>query len=300
MERRVLEETVVMPPTTPPPPGSEFAKIAGLDLAKRILQESVIEPFLHPDVYTGLRAPPKGVLLFGPPGTGKTLLARAVSREAKACFFNVSASSITSKWVGEGEKLVRALFSVARRYAPSVIFLDEVDALLSARAHGENEASRRLKTEFLIQMDGVATSESDRVLLMGATNLPQELDEAAIRRFQRRVYIPLPEEGDRKAILALLTTGESLSLSKADVAGLVRATEGFSGSDLKALCQEAAQGPVRELRAALRPGQVMRREDLPPLSNSHFQEALRIVRPSVPPSSIVAFERWARDFAVKS
>ncbi len=215
-----------MPPKEPPPPGSELAKIAGLGLAKRVLEEAVIEPFLNPGVYTGLRAPPRGVLLFGPPGTGKTLLARAVSREAKACFFSVSASALTSKWVGEGEKMVRALFSVARRYAPSVVFVDEVDSLLSKRSAGENDASRRIKTEFLVQMDGVTTGEGDRVLVMGATNRPDELDDAVIRRFQRRVLIPLPDAAGRKTMLASLVAGEVTALTKAEASQIVSMTKG--------------------------------------------------------------------------
>lgn len=226
MELSVLEDTVVMPPATAPPPGSELGKIAGLRLAKTVLVEAVIEPMLNPDIYTGLRAPPRGILLFGPPGTGKTLLARAVSREAKACFFSVSASSLTSKWVGEGEKQVKALFNVARRYAPSIIFVDEIDSLLSKRGAGENEASRRIKTEFLVQMDGVTTGEGDRVLVMGATNRPQELDDAIIRRFQRRVLIPLPDAEARKSLLGILTGGERRDMTKQDASAIVKLTAG--------------------------------------------------------------------------
>ncbi|KAA0174438.1 hypothetical protein FNF27_04036 [Cafeteria roenbergensis] len=300
LETRVLEETVVMPPKEPPPPGSELAKIAGLGLAKRVLEEAVIEPFLNPGVYTGLRAPPRGVLLFGPPGTGKTLLARAVSREAKACFFSVSASALTSKWVGEGEKMVRALFSVARRYAPSVVFVDEVDSLLSKRSAGENDASRRIKTEFLVQMDGVTTGEGDRVLVMGATNRPDELDDAVIRRFQRRVLIPLPDAAGRKTMLASLVAGEVTALTKAEASQIVSMTKGYSGSDVRSLCEEAAQGPVREARASLRPGERLDASALPPLRMRHFVEALRVVRPSVPPESLAMYEDWARAYAVRS
>lgn len=306
LERSVLEETVVLPPKEAPPPGSELNKVAGLPLAKRILTEAVVEPMLNPQVYTGLRAPPRGVLLFGPPGTGKTLLARAVSREAKACFLCVSAANLTSKWVGEGEKRVRALFSVARRYAPSVVFVDEVDSLLSSRGQGESEASRRIKTEFLVQMDGLTSGgdegdeASNRVLVMAATNCPQLLDDAIIRRFQRRVLIPLPDDDARAALLHILLRSERKSLNKREGRAIVQATEGYSGSDLKALCQEAAQGPVRELRAKLGAGVPMRAEDLPPLQKRHFDDALRVVRPSVPKASLAAFDAWARSYAVTS
>uniref|UniRef100_A0AC35G346 AAA+ ATPase domain-containing protein n=1 Tax=Panagrolaimus sp. PS1159 TaxID=55785 RepID=A0AC35G346_9BILA len=142
--------------------------VAGLEQAKNTLREIVVFPFLRPDLFKGLRAPSKGVLLFGPPGTGKTLIARCVANQAKATFFNVSVSTVMSKWVGEGEKVVRALFEIARLKLPSIIFIDEIDALLSARKDGDHESSRRVKTEFLIQMDGIATNSDERLLVLEA------------------------------------------------------------------------------------------------------------------------------------
>ncbi len=149
---------------------------------------------LRPDIFTGLRAPPRAVLLFGPPGTGKTMIGKAIASETSATFFNISASSITSKWVGESEKLVKTLFTIARVKQPSVIFIDEIDSLLSSRSEGEQESSRKVKTEFLIELDGAKNKADERVLVIGATNLPHELDDAVRRRFVKKLYIPLPNE----------------------------------------------------------------------------------------------------------
>mmetsp|Transcript_23724 Transcript_23724/g.59833 ORF Transcript_23724/g.59833 Transcript_23724/m.59833 type:complete len:403 (+) Transcript_23724:117-1325(+) len=229
-------------------PGVRWNDIAGLEGAKKHLHEAVILPRLKPDIFQGLRAPPKGILLFGPPGTGKTLLAKAVATEANARFFAISASSLTSKWVGEGEKLVRALFAVAYSVQPSIVFIDEIDSILTARTEGENEASRRLKTEFLTQFDGVSSS-SGHVLFMGATNRPQEIDDAALRRFTKRVYIPLPDDAARASLVSHLLKGQCHSVKGAELRSVVSFTTGYSGSDLAALCKEAAMGPVREAGA---------------------------------------------------
>jgi len=185
--------------------------ISGLDSAKQALNEMVIFPMLRPDIYTGLRAPVRGLLLFGPPGNGKTFLAKAVATEAKATFFSISASSLVSKWLGDSEKLVRALFEVARYLQPSIIFIDEIDSVLTERSSNEHEASRRLKTEFLIQFDGVSSSSEDKIFVMGATNRPQDIDEAARRRFVKRIYIPLPNAEARESLIRNLLKKEKKS-----------------------------------------------------------------------------------------
>jgi SpoVK/Ycf46/Vps4 family AAA+-type ATPase len=215
--------------------------VAGLEIAKKALKEAVVYPFLRPDLFMGLREPARGMLLFGPPGTGKTMLARAVATESKSTFFSISASSLTSKYLGESEKLVRALFSLAKALAPSIIFVDEIDSLLSSRSgSGEHEASRRIKTEFLIQWSDLQRAaagreQSDkekergdpsRVLVLAATNLPWAIDEAARRRFVRRQYIPLPEDETRATQLRTLLGHQKHSLSEADIQELVRLTDG--------------------------------------------------------------------------
>ncbi|KAG3117965.1 Spastin [Phytophthora idaei] len=278
-------------------PGVHWTDIAGLDVAKQILQEAVILPTLRPDLFTGLRAPPRGVLLFGPPGTGKTLLAKAVATEAKATFFNISASSLTSKWVGEGEKLVRALFEMARELQPSVVFMDEIDALLSTRSASENEASRRIKNQFFTELDGAASSQEDRILVMGATNLPQELDEAIIRRLEKRIYVPLPDASSREGLIRHLLSSQKFTLSSREFKHIVKATEGYSGSDLKAVCKDAALGPIRELGAKVAN---VKAEDVRGINASDFQVALTRVRPSVSSTTIQDLVAWNEQYGVSA
>lgn len=215
-------------------------------VAKQALQEMVILPAVRPELFTGLRSPAKGLLLFGPPGNGKTLLARAVATECSATFFNISAASLTSKYVGDGEKLVRALFAVARELQPSIIFIDEIDSLLSERSSGEHEASRRLKTEFLVEFDGLPCNpENDRIVVLAATNRPQELDEAALRRFPKRVYVSLPDQNTRELLLVRLLSKQGSPLSAEAARRLAMFTDGYSGSDLTALAKDAALEPIR-------------------------------------------------------
>ncbi|XP_018118467.1 spastin isoform X2 [Xenopus laevis] len=275
-------------------PSVKFADIAGQDLAKQALQEIVILPSIRPELFTGLRAPARGLLLFGPPGNGKTMLAKAVAAESNATFFNISAASLTSKYVGEGEKLVRALFSVARELQPSIIFIDEVDSLLCERREGEHDASRRLKTEFLIEFDGVQSGGDDRVLVMGATNRPQELDDAVLRRFTKRVYVSLPNEETRLVLLRNLLSKQGNPLNEKELTQLSRLTEGYSGSDITALAKDAALGPIRELK----PEQVknMAASEMRNIKYSDFLGSLKKIKCSVSPSTLESYIRWNKEF----
>jgi vacuolar protein-sorting-associated protein 4 len=177
-------------------PNIKWEMVSGLEAAKEGLKEAVIMPIKFPQLFEGAREPWKGILLYGPPGTGKSFLAKACATECDSTFFSISSSDLVSKWQGESEKLVRTLFEVAREKRPSMIFIDEVDSLCGKRTEGENESSRRIKTEFLVQMDGCG-HDTKGLLVMGATNTPWELDEAFRRRFEKRIYINLPEESSR-------------------------------------------------------------------------------------------------------
>ncbi|KAH8779282.1 AAA family ATPase-like protein [Hyaloscypha finlandica] len=282
--------------------------VAGLDIAKNALKEAVVYPFLRPDLFMGLREPARGMLLFGPPGTGKTMLARAVATESRSTFFSISASSLTSKYLGESEKLVRALFSLAKALAPSIIFVDEIDSLLSSRSgSGEHEATRRIKTEFLIQWSDLQRAaagreqsekekergDASRVLVLAATNLPWAIDEAARRRFVRRQYIPLPEDETRATQLRTLLGHQKHSLDEDDIQRLVELTDGFSGSDITALAKDAAMGPLRSLGEALLH---MSMDQIRPIQFQDFEASLINIRPSVSKQGLKEFEEWAKEF----
>ncbi|KAL3074731.1 hypothetical protein niasHS_014176 [Heterodera schachtii] len=231
-------------------PNVGWEDIAGLEDAKRALKEAVILPIKFPHIFKGKRTPWRGILLFGPPGTGKSYIAKAVATEAQnSTFISVSSSDLVSKWLGESEKLVRELFELARRSKPSIIFIDEVDSLCSSRSDNESESARRIKTEFLVQMQGVG-HDMDGILVLGATNIPWILDAAIRRRFEKRIYISLPDTNARKDMFKLHIGDTPNNLTEEHLRELARKTEGYSGHDICMVVRDALMQPVRKVQDA--------------------------------------------------
>ncbi|AFN84072.1 AAA ATPase proteasome regulatory subunit YTA6 [Encephalitozoon romaleae SJ-2008] len=282
IRNEILEKTVDV----------KWDDIIGLKDVKKAINEIVLWPMLRPDLFTGLRGPPKGLLLFGPPGTGKTMIGKCIASQCKATFFSISASSLTSKWVGEGEKMVRALFYLARSMQPSVVFIDEIDSLLSQRSDNENEGSRRIKTEFLVQFDGAGTSDGDRILVIGATNRPHEIDEAARRRLVKRIYVPLPENLGRRQMVEHLIKEYRNTLEHADLNEVAKMTEGYSGSDIFNLCREASLEPLREIDDI----EDFKSEDTRPISLEDFRKATRQIKKSVSERDLEIYSDWNTKF----
>jgi fidgetin-like protein 1 len=275
--------------------------IAGLEFAKKTVKELIILPILRPDIFVGIRAPPKGVLLFGPPGTGKTMIGKAIASQSKSTFFNISASALTSKWVGEGEKLVKTLFKLAVIHQPSVIFIDEIDSLLWSRSENENEAGRKIKTEFMVHIGGAGTNDDDKILIIGATNRPFELDEAVRRRLEKRLYIPLPTYEGRHQFVKNLIEKESkttkMDISEDEIDQLVTLTKGYSGADLKSLCTEAALVSVREhIQSDLADIENITASSIRPVVLSDFIVSLKLVKPSVNHNDLNKYLNWNKDF----
>eukprot|EP00701_Giardia_intestinalis_P000929 XP_001704753.1 Topoisomerase II [Giardia lamblia ATCC 50803] len=231
-------------------PDVKWDDVVGLEKAKEALKEAVILPMMFPQLFQGKREPWRGILLYGCPGTGKSFLAKAVAAECDATFFSVSSSDLVSKYVGESARLIKALFELARAEKQAVIFIDEIDALASARGGGEeSDASRQIKTEFLVQMQGVGKTGGN-VLVLGATNYPEALDSAIRRRFEKRIEIVLPDAAARKNILRSGIGSTPNVLTDSDFAELGEKTANYSGSDLSVLCREALMVPIRELQRA--------------------------------------------------
>ncbi|KAK4766833.1 hypothetical protein SAY87_008475 [Trapa incisa] len=296
LERDVLETT----------PGVRWDDVAGLSEAKRLLEEAVVLPLWMPEYFQGIRRPWKGILMFGPPGTGKTLLAKSVATECGTTFFNVSSATLASKWRGESERMVRCLFDLARAYAPSTIFIDEIDSLCNARgASGEHESSRRVKSELLVQIDGVNNSSTNEdgtrkiVMVLAATNFPWDIDEALRRRLEKRIYIPLPNFESRKELIRinLKTVEVAADVNMDEVA---RRTDGYSGDDLTNVCRDASMNGMRSKIAGKTRDEIknMSKDEISkdPVAMCDFEEALVKVQRSVSAADIEKHEKWFLEF----
>ncbi|KIJ54509.1 hypothetical protein M422DRAFT_200318 [Sphaerobolus stellatus SS14] len=225
----------------------KFSDIGGLESIISSLRESVIYPLVYPTLFTSsssLLAAPKGVLLYGPPGCGKTMLAKALAKESGATFINIAMSVLSNKWYGESNKLVAGLFGLARKMQPSIIFIDEIDSFLRERSKGDHEVTAMMKAEFMTLWDGLL-SGTDRILVLGATNRPNDIDSAILRRMPKRFAVSLPDVTQRRKILEL-TLGDTKLSSDFPMDELAENTAMYSGSDLKELCRNAAMAPVRE------------------------------------------------------
>ncbi|CCC81122.1 CDC48 family AAA ATPase [Thermoproteus tenax] len=262
-------------------PKVKWRDIGGLAEVKQELREAVEWPLKYPDKFKkfGLRAP-KGILLFGPPGTGKTLLAKAVATESGANFIAVRGPEIFSKWVGESEKMVREIFQKARMAAPCVVFIDEIDALASARGLGADSfVTERVVAQMLAEMDGIRTLEN--IVVIGATNRPDLVDPALLRpgRFDRIIYVPPPDFKARLEIFLIHTRNVPLA-KDVDLEELARRTEGYSGADIELVVREATFLALRE--------DINAKE----VAMRHFESALAKVKPSITPDMLKFYEGW--------
>lgn len=230
-----------------------FDDIGGLEDIIEEVKESVIYPLTMPHLYSHaapLLAAPSGVLLYGPPGCGKTMLAKAVAHESGASFINLHISTLTEKWYGDSNKLVRAVFSLARKLQPAIIFIDEIDAVLGTRRSGEHEASGMVKAEFMTLWDGLTSANTQglpaRIVVLGATNRIHDIDEAILRRMPKKFPVGLPDKSQRLRILQLILKDTKIDREHFNVDYIARVTAGMSGSDIKEACRDAAMAPVRE------------------------------------------------------
>ncbi|NAZ32051.1 MAG: AAA family ATPase [Acidilobus sp.] len=270
-------------------PKVTFNDIAGLEEAKRAIKEAIIYPITKPELFP--LGWPRGILLYGPPGTGKTMLAAAVANEVSGEFLYADAASIMSKWLGEGEKNVKRLFEYARSRArsgtPVIIFIDEVDALFGVHSN-EVGGEVRVRNQFLKEMDGLQDkNERLHVYVIAATNKPWALDEPFIRRFQKRIYVPLPDLEARRQLLQMLIS-RLPSGAKVDLDELARRLEGYSGSDIKDLVQDAYMRVVREY--------FEQKSGLRPVTMEDFEYALSRRKPSVDERMLRAYEEWSEKF----
>jgi len=279
----------------------KWSDIGGLDEVKRLMMETI--------VIAGLQKPEsikpwKGILLFGPPGTGKTLLAAASAGSLNATFFNVKVNNILSKYFGESTKLISTLYAVAREKSPSIVFIDEFDALSLSRGENVSEVSRRVLSTLLAELDGFQDKKSDKlVLTLAATNTPWDLDQAILSRFPRRIYVPLP---DVKACIEIIKIHtKSIDTSKLDIKELAEmcVEKLFSGRDIANLCQEAIWNMIRDANRDLHklaelPYHELRKHKLKirALEMEDFYQAFKNVKSPLTKKDVEKYEKWNNEF----
>ncbi len=271
----------------------KWTDLIGLDNVKQKMMETIVLPTLNPALFTGLRSPARGVLFYGPPGNGKTMVAKAVASECgkNVTFFNVSSSTFTTKAAGrDTDKLIKALFALAAEKQPSVIFIDEMDSILSKRGTGDSEESRRLKNEFLIQFEGVSSGASDRIVVIGATNRPFDIDDAIMRRFSVRIYLDLPNGEARRHVIHKLMKKVRTQMSEPEYNDIVKRTDQFSFADLTALCREASYEPIREIPAEKLV--TTNQSDIRAVVMEDFNRAFKRVSRSVTESTLRDLTHW--------
>ncbi|MFC6865053.1 AAA family ATPase [Halomicroarcula sp. GCM10025817] len=254
-------------------PDTTFADVGGLEEVKQVLTETIEWPLAYGDLFTATNTdPPSGILLYGPPGTGKTLLARAVAGESDVNFIHVAGPEIMDRYVGESEEAVRKLFERARQTAPSIIFVDEIDAIASHRGQG-NEVTERVVSQLLAELDGI--TENPNLVVLAATNRRDMIDDALLRpgRLEQHVEVPNPESPAREAILAVHTREKPLA-PDVSIADLAAETAGFSGAQLEAVVREASMLAIREAAAELGPEAASERADEVVITREHFERAL--------------------------
>ncbi|CUS22715.1 LAQU0S06e04390g1_1 [Lachancea quebecensis] len=224
----------------------KFSDVGGLEDIIEELTESVIYPLTMSELYTShsLLTAPRGVLLHGPPGCGKTMIAKALAKESGATFISIRMSSIMDKWYGESNKIVDAIFSLANKIQPCIVFIDEIDSFLRERASSDHEVTAMLKAEFMTLWDGLTSN--GRIMILGATNRMADIDSAFLRRLPKRFAIPMPGQEERRKILTVLLKDTALDTEDFNLDLIVSATRGMSGSDLKELCRDAALNAARE------------------------------------------------------
>ncbi|KAK6628502.1 hypothetical protein RUM43_002317 [Polyplax serrata] len=263
-----------------------WTDIGGLERILEDITETVIFPIQQSDILgnSRLARPPKGVLLHGPPGCGKTLIAKATAKAADTSFINLDISMLTDKWYGESQKLVSALFSLASKLQPCIIFIDEIDSLLRSRTSHDHEATAMMKAQFMFLWDGLKTDPDKVVIVMGATNRPQDLDSAILRRMPATFRIPMPNGAQRTAILKLILEKEDTSGIDYNI--LSKKTDGFSGSDLHELCRVASLCRVREYAKKMRScegsgtSEGSNSNELRPINMDDLEEALKNIEGS--------------------